>query len=50
MSPGFLNDCGICLCGHMKDEHDKDDPLASPCKVKGCNCPDFEWNGEEEPE
>jgi len=44
--PGFLDDCDGCVCGHIKDEHKNG--FFSPCKVKGCDCGDFEWDGVED--
>lgn len=38
-----------CCCGHMEDEHGPTDeaPKGTPCHVEGCECPMFDWDGEE---
>lgn len=30
-----------CACGHEQDEHD-----GPVCDVEGCDCAQFEWDGE----
>jgi hypothetical protein len=43
--PGFLDDTDECVCGHIKDEHAKQGFFLA-CQVDGCECGDYEWNGE----
>jgi hypothetical protein len=48
LMPGFLDDTDVCVCGHIKDEHEGE--VFVGCTVEDCDCSDFEWNGEEEDE
>lgn len=46
--PGFLDDSDLCVCGHVKEEHDEDGVCTMSRHEPPCGCKGYEYDGEED--
>lgn len=45
--PGFLDDSDLCVCGHVKEEHDGLGECTMSHHEPPCGCKGYEYDGEE---